>query len=379
MKIARVDVYVLRHPLAEPYGFAQWWNSERTACLVCVTADDGTAGWGECFGSAEVNAAVVRDFLGPRLVGRDPLHTSVLWEELYNRSRDFGQKGAFVAGLSGLDMALWDLKGRALGLPVATLLGGAWCDEVEAYATGFFFTRGEGQAARLADEARRYLDQGFRGLKMKVGLGLERDLDNLRAVRRAVGHDLPLAIDANHAYNAREAVELGLHAAAENVWWFEEPVAPEDLEGYAEVRRVLQPHGVPIAGGEAEFTRYGFRELFVRRCVDLAQPDLGACGGFTAGLEIAALGRTFGIEVRPHVWGAAVGLAAALQFLAALPPIPGALTPRTRWLEFDRTENPLRDQLIPGFPQREGPLVSVPAGPGLGIEVEVERLRRFCA
>lgn len=379
MKIDRVDVFTPSCALAEPFGFSQWWYSSRASTLVRITAADGAVGWGECYGSVEANAAIVRDFYGPRLLGHDPSRTSVIWEELYNRSRDYGQKGAFVSALSGIDIALWDLKGRQLGVSVASLLGGAWCDTIEAYATGMYFTRGGDQPQKLADEAKQYVDEGFRGLKMKVGLDLRKDLANLHAVRRAIGPDVLLAIDANHAYSAREAIELGLHAAAERVWWFEEPVAPEDLDGYVEVRRALQPHGVPIAGGECEFTRFGFRELCARHCVDLAQPDVCAAGGFTACLQINAIANAYGIEVRPHTWGSAIGLAAGLQLIAALPPQPGALTQRTRWIEYDRTENPLRDELVPGFPARQGAVLTVPSGPGLGIEVDEERLRRWGA
>ncbi|MCC7494956.1 MAG: mandelate racemase/muconate lactonizing enzyme family protein [Fimbriimonadaceae bacterium] len=374
MNITAVDVFTLRHTLREPFGFSQWWYSQRTALLVRVTADNGLVGWGECYGDAAVNAAVVRDFCGPRVVGQDPRRIGVIWEDLYNRSRDYGRKGAFVAGLSGLDLALWDLQGKALGVPVSTLLGGARVDRVEAYATGMYFTRGGQQASKLAEEAAHYVGQGFRAVKMKVGLGLAADLANVRAVRRAIGPDIRLAIDANHAFSARAAIELGLHAAVEGLWWFEEPVAPEDLDGYADVRAALQPQGVAIAGGECEATRFGFRDLCVRRCVDLLQPDLGAAGGFTAGLQIAALAGAFGLELRPHTWGSAVAVAAALQFLAALPETPGALVPGERWLELDQTENPLRDELIPGFPERDGPWVKVPDGPGLGIEPRLEQL-----
>ncbi len=377
MQIQSVDVILLRHALDEPFGFSQWWYSQRTACLVRIATDSGLVGWGECYGSAEVNAAVVRDFYGPRLLGRDPLQTTVIWEDLYNRGRDYGQKGAFIAGLSGVDIALWDLKGQAFGVPIATLLGGRRVDTVEAYATGMYFTRGEDQPGRLAAEAAGHVAAGFRALKMKVGLGLDKDLANLRAVRRAIGPDVKLAIDANHAYSARAAVELGLHAAMEDLWWFEEPVAPEDLDGYLEVRRTLNPHGVAIAGGECEFTRFGFRDLCSRHCVDIAQPDLCAAGGFTAGQQIATIANVYGVELRPHTWGTAVGLAAGLQFISSLCDMPGSLIPDQRWIEYDRTENPLRSELVPGFPVADGPLLQVPDGPGLGIRVDEGGLERW--
>lgn len=377
MKIDRVDCFLLRCTLREPFGFSQWWYSARTALLVRVTCDAGLVGWGECYGSAEVNAAAVRDFLGPRLIGQDPLRTRVLWEELYNRARDYGRQGAFVAGLSGLDLALWDIKARACGVPLVTLLGGARQESVEAYASGLYFTRGGRLEARLAEEAAGYAAEGFRLVKMKVGLEFERDLANIAAVRAALGPGVRLALDANHAFSVPAAIRLGLAAADDGLAWFEEPVAPEDLDGYAAVRAALAPRGVPIAGGESEATRYGFRELLRRGCVDYAQPDLCACGGLTAGLDIAALAAAFGTELRCHTWGTAVALAASLHFVAALPEVPGALVPGERLVELDRTENPLRDELVPGFPERDGALLRVPDEPGLGLAPDLNVLERF--
>ncbi len=374
MTVRSVDVFLLRHRLGEPLGHAQWWLSERTALLVKVTAEDGTAGWGEASGCAEVNAAVVREFLGPRLVGQDPLLTGVLWEDLYNRSRDFGRSGAFVAALSAIDMALWDLKGRLLELPVSTLLGGARAARVEACATGLYLRRGAEPAARLADEARRLCDQGYRSLKVKVGQEPAADLANLHAVRRAVGTDVRLAAVANRAYHAPAAIDFGLHAAIEQVTWLEEPLPPEDLDGYAEVRQALNPAGVAIAGGETEATRFGFRELCRRRCVDSLHLDLGAAGGFTAGQQIAALASAFGLPVQPRVSGSAVALAATLHYLAALPDSPGGAWPSERWIELDEADNPLLTGLVPGFPDRQGALVMVPDGPGLGVDVDEARL-----
>lgn len=379
MQIESVEAIPVRQPLTEPLGFSQWWTSQRTACLVRITTDQGLVGWGECAGLAEVNAAVVREFCGPRLLGRNPLDRAVIWDDLYYRGRSYGRQGPFLAALSGIDLALWDLAGQHFGVPVSTLLGGARCDRVEAYAGGLWFTRGDDLPGRLAQAAEGHVAAGFRALKMKVGLGLARDLVNLRAVRRAIGPDIRLAIDADRAYTARAAIELGLHAALEEVWWYEEPVAPEDLEGCVEVRHALAPHGVALAAGQSEFTRYGFRDLCHRRAVDYLQPELGAAGGLTAGQEIATLASVHGLEVQPQPGQTAVGLAAALHYSATLPDTPGALTPTERWLESDRTASPLRDQLAPGFPALDGPWLQVPDGPGLGLQITDESLAPWCA
>jgi D-galactarolactone cycloisomerase len=292
---------------------------------------------------------------------------------MYRRSRDYGQKGAMVAALSGIDIALWDLKGRALGVPVSTLLGGRHTDVLEAYASGCYFRERDDPAADTAREAEGYASEGFRWIKMKVGQLPEEDAARVRAARRAVGADVRLMIDANHAFSAHHAIRLAREVAECRPYWFEEPVAPEDYAGYEEVRRALSPLGIAIAGGEGEYTRFGFRELCGRRCVDIAQPDLGAAGGFTDGLFIAGLANAHGVEVLPHCWGSAVALAAGMHYLA-LPNCPGADRMLPRLIEFDRMENPLRDELVPGFPERDGSRLRVPTAPGLGIEIDESRL-----
>jgi D-galactarolactone cycloisomerase len=374
MKVTAVDTFVLRQQLSEPFGYSQAWYHARTAMLVRATTDTGIVGWGEAYGPPEPSAATVRHVLAPLVVGADPFDTLPLWERMYARLRDYGQKGIALHAISAVDIALWDIKGQALGVSVSRLLGGRFRERVQAYATGMYFREEDDFTATLVEEARGYVAAGFRAVKLKVGHTPESDLRHARAVREAIGPEVELMVDANHAYDPATAIRLGRAFERLEVRWFEEPVIPEDLEGYAEVSRALD---MPVAGGEAEFTRFGFRRLLEARAVDIVQPDITATGGFTECLRIAALASAHGIRYLPHVWGSAVGLAASLQFTAALPPATQALHPLEPLFEFDRTENVFRDELAVVPIRHHQGWIAVPDRPGLGIEVDEHLLRRY--
>jgi D-galactarolactone cycloisomerase len=376
MKIERIRTYHLRAELtpAEAFAYSQAHVGIRTAMLVEIVADDGRSGWGEAYGPPAPSKTVIDELYAPRLIGRDPMDTTVIWEALYAAMRDYGRSGFPVAALSAVDIALWDLKGIALGQPVAKLLGGAFRTQLTAYATGLYRHDVPDHAAALAAEARGYVADGFGAMKLKVGFGVEEDARNARAVREAIGPACRLAVDANHAYDAMTAIRLGRLIEPLGIAWFEEPVPPEDLEGYLQVKRALS---MPISGGEAEYSRFGFRDLVARRCVDILQPDICACGGFTEAARIAALANTWGVTVYPHVWGSAVGLHASMQWAASLPPNPFALIPGELWFELDRTANPFREGLAAKPLRRAGAIIEVPQRPGLGLEVDRATLERY--
>ena len=376
MKIERVRTYHLRAELtrAEAFAYSQAHVGVRTAMLVEIVADDGRSGWGEAYGPLAPSKTVIDELYAPRLIGRDPMDTTVIWEALYAAMRDYGRSGFPVAALSAVDIALWDLKGIVLGQPVAKLLGGAFRTQLTAYATGLYRHDVPDHAAALAAEARGYVADGFGAMKLKVGFGVEEDARNARAVREAIGPACRLAVDANHAYDAMTAIRLGRLIEPLGIAWFEEPVPPEDLESYLQVKRALS---MPISGGEAEYSRFGFRDLVARRCVDILQPDICACGGFTEAARIAALANTWGITVYPHVWGSAVGLHASMQWAASLPPNPFALIPGELWFELDRTANPFREGLAAEPLKRAGAIIEVPQRPGLGLEVDRATLERY--
>ncbi len=381
MKITAVRAHCLRSPLETPFAFSQGWVRSRGATIVEVLTDEGLVGWGEalCQGlqPPEIAAATIGSALAPLLVGADPRDVEPLWHRMYMCTRDFGMKGAVVAAISGVDIALWDLAGKALGQPVWRLLGGAFRDRVRVYATGFYRIRGQGEAPRLADEAAQRTAEGFTAMKVKLGFGLADDIAVMDAVGAAIaGKGVALMVDTNHAYGVADAIRLGRALERHALRWYEEPVAAEDLAGYREVRNAL---GTPIAGGENEFTALGFRSLFEHRALDIAQPDVCAAGGFTACRHIAALALAHGVQVNPHVWGSSVGQAASLHLIAALPISNPALFADEPVFEYDCSAHPFREQLVDRpLRQRDGWLER-PAGPGLGIEIDRAALARFSA
>jgi D-galactarolactone cycloisomerase len=339
-----------------------------------IETDQGLTGWGECYGPARINAGVVRE-LGVLLIGQDPLRTEFIWHDIYARFRDHGQKGSILQGLSGIDIALWDLKGKYLNQPVHRLMGGPMRDKVIAYATGLYRLEGGDPAHYLAGEAAEYCAQGFSAVKLKVGFGIEDDLRAARAVRSAIGDGVRLMIDANHAYDAVSAIALGRRIEELNIGWFEEPVPPEDVDGHVRVRAALT---IPIASGECEFTRLGFRTLFERQAIDIAQPDTCAAGGLSECKKIADQAFSYGVRFAPHVWGTGIAIAAALQLLAAIQPsTPMSLHPEEPMLEFDRTEHPIRAALLAERIEHVKGVVAVPQGVGLGIDIDRQALAHF--
>jgi D-galactarolactone cycloisomerase len=374
MKITNVRTHVLQAALSEPLASARGWYDTRTAMLVEIETDQGVVGWGECYGPAGITAAVVES-VAPWLIGGDPLRTEYLWQMIYARLRDHGQKGVVIEGLSGIDIALWDIKGKHFGVPVHQLLGGALRTHIVAYATGLHRRQAEDPARYLAEEAARYVAEGFSAVKLKVGFGVEEDVVATRVVREAIGPSVSLMVDANHAFDSVAAIRLGRMIEKYDVSWFEEPVPPEDLAGYCAVKAAIS---IPIAGGECEFTRFGFRNLFVSGALDIAQPDICAAGGFSECKKIADLAEVFGIRYTPHVWGTGIAIAASLHLLAVLPPhtrsSPISVAPL---LELDRTENPLRQAIVTEPIEHTRGIVPVPNGSGLGIEIDRKALARF--
>jgi D-galactarolactone cycloisomerase len=381
MKIVDVKVHPLRTPLEQPFAFSQGWVRHRSATLVEIVTDGGLVGWGEAFAQGleppQIAAAAVDSALKPHLVGADPLDTEVLWHRMYHATRDYGRKGSVVAAISAVDIALWDLAGKAYGVPVARLLGGAFRTRVQAYATGFYRLKGHGEAPRLAEEAIAHHEAGFRAMKVKLGYGVADDLEVMAAVGRAIdGRGVTLMVDTNHAYGVADAVRLGLALAPYGLRWYEEPVAPEHLAGYREVRSRCP---MPIAGGENEHTLYGFRDLLAAAAIDVAQPDIGSVGGFTACRHVMALAQAHGVQVNPHVWGSAVAQAASLQLIAAVPVAHHSIHAEPPVFEYDRSSHPFRNDLVDRPVLHRNGWIDVPDRPGLGIEVNRAVLERYRA
>jgi len=378
MKIADLKTHVLSVPLDEPFAFSMGWVTKRSTMIVEITTDDGVTGWGEalCHGlqPPEIAETVVLTALKPLIIGRDPFDVDVLWEQMYNLTRPFGQKGVVLNAISAVDIAIWDCLGHSLGKPICKLLGGAYRTEIRPYATGFYRLEGKRYPEAAIDEAKSHLAKGFTAMKLKTGFGVEEDIEYILAVRDAVGSAPRLMVDANQAYNVGAARRILKAIEPANIHWFEEPISPEDVAGYRELKSLTS---IYLAAGESEFSKIGFRDWVSTRAVDILQPDLCSAGGFTECRKISALAQTWHVSLNPHVWGSGVGLAASLQFLATIPPAPLSLNPIEPMLEYDQSSHPFRQDLIHGAITMSDGKVQIPDKPGLGVEINRDVLRRY--
>jgi len=385
MKIAAIRTIPLACDCDPPYASAAGVQSRRGALLVEIGTDDGVVGLGEAGPGGGATAAVIDKQLAPLLLGEDPLLIEYLWQKMWARTRQHGRRGVVMHAISGVDIALWDIAGKVARLPVYRLLG-ACRDRVEAYASGGFYQEGK-SAADLAGEAEGYRARGFTGMKMKVGrnpstqthlrewLGNKNfcevdpaeDVARVAAVREALGPHGKLMVDANCAWSPAMAIEIGRELERYHLYWIEEPVATDDIDGSAKVAAAL---ATPIAGYETELGLYGFRALIDRGAVDIVQPDIAWSGGFSECRRIAAYAQAHNLMVAPHAFAGAVTLVASLHFAAA---IPNALM-----LEWDQNPNGLRDELLkePLRLEADG-TVKVPERPGLGIELDRAAIERF--
>ena len=340
MKITSIKSHVLRYELDKELGYSQQYYKHRTAHLVEVETDEGITGWGECFGPGNIalaNKYVVEKVIQPLIKGDDPLNKEYIWHKVYNLLRDSGQKGMPIQALSGIDIALWDILAKKANLPLYQLLGGKTNNKIPVYGYGMMLQKKpvEELCELFKNEANQIKEKNFKAMKMKIGMGPKKDLKLVSAVRDAIGSEFKLMVDANHAYNKNDALYVGRGLDEMNIYWFEEPVAPEDYDGYKELKKKLNTN---IAGGEAEFTKYGWNQLIKNNCIDIAQPEVCGLGGITEYLKVSALAQSNFIPIVNHVWGSALSVAVNLHLLTSLPDMPGGLFPTKSMLEFDTTE-----------------------------------------
>ena len=340
MKINSIKSHVLRYELDKELGYSQQYYKHRTAHLVEVETDEGITGWGECFGPGNIalaNKYIVEKVIQPLIIGEDPINKEYIWHKVYNLLRDSGQKGMPIQALSGIDIALWDILAKKAKLPLYQLLGGKTNNKIPVYGYGMMLQKKtvEELCELFKKEANQIKEKNFKAMKMKVGLGPKDDLKLVSAVRQAIGDNFKLMVDANHAYNKNDALYVGRGLDEMDIYWFEEPVAPEDYDSYKELKEKLKTN---IAGGEAEFTKYGWNQLIKNNCIDIAQPEVCGLGGITEYLKISALAQANFIPIINHVWGSALSVAVNLHLLTSLPDMPGGLFPTKSMLEFDTTE-----------------------------------------
>ncbi|HVB96219.1 MAG TPA: mandelate racemase/muconate lactonizing enzyme family protein [Chloroflexota bacterium] len=333
----------------------------RGGLFVHIHTDEGIQGLG--FGTASpAIRSTIESHLKDLLIGEDPFEIEKLWEAMFWRVRGFGRKGIAFCAISSVDVALWDLKAKALGVPLYRLLG-PYRDRVPIYGSGGWTNFSE---AELVAEQVGYVERGMRSVKMKVGKDFghseREDVRRLAAVRKAVGDDVEILIDANNGYYAKQAITMAKEFEQYRVGWFEEPVLADDIDGLAAVARATS---IPVATGEHEYTKFGFKDLIARGGADVVQPDVGRVGGITEWLKVAHLAHAFNLPVAPH--------AVALVHLHL-----ACATPNLRIVEYLGVEDQGYHEFFVDFPQpKDGFWSPFPDRPGLGIELNPITVKKY--
>ena len=289
MKITKVYTEKYKWPKDKPIQNGKTTFTHNSLNLVCIETDEGVTGYGTSY---ELNFV---DRLGQLLIGENPLNNEKLWKRMYV-PKFLGRKGNSLWSISAIDIALWDIRSKVSGIPLYKLLGGSR-ESVPYYIAGGYYAPGKG-ILELQHEMEEYLSWGARAVKMKVGvLSLREDAARVKAVREVVGEDVKLMMDANCAYKAYEAIEFSKMVEEYRPYWFEEPVDADDYDGY---RKISDKTIIPIAAGENEMTRFGFRDLFAMHAVDILNPDAACCGGITEYQKIASMADANGLVMSPH-------------------------------------------------------------------------------
>jgi D-galactarolactone cycloisomerase len=368
MKIESVRSRVLaaRPERGVTFGIGEF--NEYVGVLVEVETDTGLVGHGEAIArrGAAMTAAAVDSLLAPVLIGEDPEDILGLWLRMIDQLRRWGHTaGVVVEAISGVDIAIWDLVGKAHGEPIWRLLRGAGRRRVPVYASSVYIADVDTMVAEACEQAGR----GFPALKVKIGRGEKAggraaDAEALERIREAVGPQVELYVDANGAYDAATAIRMARDLERLDIGWFEEPLPPDDLSGY---ERLHAASRVPLARGETDFSVFSFRDLITRRLVDVVQPDLARCGGITSAQQIWALTYAHNLAFAPHT-----GFSGGISHLAALH--VAAASPTLLRLEYMFIDNPLREMFVGGYPRAQDGLVEVPEAPGLGLEIDAARV-----
>ena len=384
MKITNVEAFWLRCPIPkEKQHFSDYGLlTDFDMTLVVVTTESGLQGFGEAkaaVGSSGVCASIVscvENELKPQLIGKDARHISRIWEHIYNGTRDhyslsrgrkfpiLGRRGLTISAMSGVDTALWDLKGKALGVPVVELLGGACRDKMEAYASG-----GWANADKIGEQLNGYIEKGFKGVKMRVGImdqTVAASVKRVKAAREAIGDNIKLMTDAHGTFSVPEAKQFCRGVEDCNLYWFEEPISPDNRHGTAEVRAST---AIPIAAGESEYTAFDVRDLIEVRALDVVQPDSAIIGGITESMRVAQLAHTYQLELAPHCWGSAFSFMAGVNVAFA--------SPAAVVIEFSLGGNPMMYDLVNEKITVENGMIVAPTAPGLGLTPNWDFVHEF--
>ncbi|MSQ08160.1 MAG: mandelate racemase/muconate lactonizing enzyme family protein [Dehalococcoidia bacterium] len=381
MKISSVEALAIRIPVqgkgedtppVESHGryyidrsaFVSIYSKDIETTVVRIRTDDGTTGYGEAQApiAPRVCKAIIEDIVRPLVVGRDPFDAEAIWTRCYGAMRERGHPtGFYVDALAGVDIALYDIMGKATGKPAHRLLGGRYRDAVEIYA-GI----GGTDTQKVADEAAEHVGYGYRALKLHLLLDRDRVVEIVRAVRDRVGPSIQIMVDVHTRHTVTGAIELGRRLEELDVRWLESPTAPEDIPGQAEIARALD---MPVAIGEWSRTRYEMREAFERRAFDIVMPDI-ARTGLTEGKRIAALADTYNIPISPHIGrGGIISVAASVQYSAAIP--------NFMVLEHSHRDHTIKQAILK---TPYGPVngsFRVTDAPGLGLDISDSALEKY--
>lgn len=368
-KITSITAYPVRHVLnGESYGSARSLASQRTSCFVRIETSDGIVGWGEGWGPGLPVAAIV-DELASGLTG---LFIDRVRAYLRRRAWSDYHRGGVVyrAALAAVDIATLDAIGKLHGLSVSHLLGTRMRDSVTAYASAGYYTQ-TWDPGRFRDGVASGID-GYTRIKIKCGRDIANDTERIRIAREVIGGDAGLMVDLNGSCVVGDVLQRLPVLEEYSVDWLEEPLAPGDLSG---LRRIRERSNTTIACGEALHSRSQFQEIVASGLVDVIQVDVTKIGGLSEAVAVNMLAETSRLTVSPHVWGGAIGFAAALQLMAVA---DGFGSRHASLLEYDRGENSLRSEFLSNEFQCENGTVHIPDKPGLGIAIDLDAVKHYC-
>lgn len=365
-KIASVSVCVARVPLEQVTSFSTRTVRVRDYCLVRVLSSDGAQGIGFCYAgniAGDITRVAVEQLLAPMLVGQESTRVEGLWEEMYSQAILQGRTGSVMRAMSILDVALWDLNARSVGLPLHRYLGCWTTEAVPAYASGGYYLEGK-SPEQLGEELAGYVSQGFTAVKMKVGrLNPAEEEDRIRAARNAIGPDVLLMLDANNAWADLPTALLFCERYQKyNPYWIEEPFSPDDIDSHAQLAAKTS---ITVATGEIEAGRWRFKELLDKRAAAILQADAAVCGGITEWRRIAHTAASYGVTMAPHWFhDLHVHLVAA--------------APNARYVEFFPDDKVLNfRRLIDGQLVSEKGKLVLPQAPGLGFDFDESATRKY--
>lgn len=393
MKIKYVKAWPLEAPRPgissdKPDHYLPYWKelaeagvrSKYYACLVEIGTDDNIVGWGEAL-VREVPTAhreIIEKLLAPIIINQDPLAIEDLWQKMFSALKTRGHiSGYFIEALSGVDIALWDIFGKVMRQPVYRLLGGPTADRIKCYASSIYWHYfKEIKPEVIINEILKLKEEGHNQVKIKIGmgkLGLGKDIDIeiLKIIRNNIGYDIEIIVDANSAYSLNEALRIGRMLEKYDVLWFEEPLPPDRVDDYSELKRKLD---IMIAGGESLFTKYTFYNFIKKRALDVIQPDVARCGGITEFRKIVTLCETEGLYLAPHIGLSGPGCRAATLHISAA-------IPREIFLTYEymyKNDNPLAIEIPSEVLEKySNGSLELPKGPGLGFLPRKEILTKY--